>query len=70
MAVATHAIFSGPALDRLDGSALERVIVTDSIPLTAAAAATDKIKVVSVAGILGEAIRRIHTSDSVTSLFG
>ena len=48
---------------------MEEVIVTDSIPLTAEAEATGRFRVLSVASLLGEAIKRIHHSDSVSSLF-
>ncbi len=68
-ACATHAVLSGPALERIENSALTRVVVTDTIPLTEAAAASQKIRVTSVAPLLGEAIKRIHQQDSVSSLF-
>ena len=66
---ATHPVLSGPAVERIRDSALESLIVTDSIPLGEEARKLKKIKVLSVAGILGEAIRRIHNDDSVSSLF-
>lgn len=69
VAVATHAVFSGPAITRIIESPLERVIVTDTIPLRDEGKACSKIRQVSVARLLGEAIRRIHASDSVSSLF-
>ena len=69
MACATHAVFSGPALERIDNSALTHMVVTNTIPLTERAKQSKKIKVLSVAPILGEAIRRIHQEDSVSSLF-
>lgn len=65
---ATHGIFSGPALDRLDKSVLEEVVVTDTIPFDAAKSHY-KIKVLSVASLLAEAIKRIHNEESVSSLF-
>jgi ribose-phosphate pyrophosphokinase len=68
-AAATHAVLSGPAVDRIRTSALEEVVVTDTIPLSPAAKESGKFKVLSVAGLLGEAIKRIHHSDSVSSLF-
>ena len=68
-ACATHAVLSGPAVERIKESVLETLIVTDSIPLREDAASVEKIQVVSVAGILGEAIKRIHDDDSVSSLF-
>ncbi len=69
MAAATHPVLSGPAIERIVDSPLEEVIVTDSIPLTAEAEATGRFRVLSVASLLGEAIKRIHHSDSVSSLF-
>lgn len=68
-AVATHAVLSGPAIQRIEESALAQVIVTDTIPLSEAGRACGKIKVVSVAGVFGEAIRSIHSHDSVSRLF-
>lgn len=68
-AVATHGVLSGPAVQRIDESALERLIVSDSIPLSEGAAASKKIHVVSAARLLGEAVRRIHYGDSVSMLF-
>lgn len=69
VACATHAVLSGPAIDRIEGSTLEEVIVTNSIPLSERGAACGKIKQLSVARLLGEAVKRIHNSDSVSSLF-
>jgi ribose-phosphate pyrophosphokinase len=60
---------SGPALERIIDSPLEEVIVTNTIPLRAEAKETGRFRVLSVAGLLGEAIKRIHHSDSVSSLF-
>ncbi|MCM2353930.1 MAG: ribose-phosphate pyrophosphokinase [Pseudobdellovibrio sp.] len=68
-ALATHAVFSGPAISRLMESPITKVFVTDTIPLSEAAKKCGKIQVISVAGVLGEAIRRIHDHDSVSSLF-
>lgn len=68
-AVATHPVLSGPAISRIEESCLEEVVVTDTIPLSPQARAVQKFTVLSVARLLGEAIRRIHTSDSVSSLF-
>ena len=69
VAVATHGVFSGPAIQRINDSPLSEVVVTDTIPLSAAAKESPKIKQVSIARLLGEAIKRIHSSDSVSSLF-
>jgi len=68
-AAATHAVLSGPAAERIGGSVLDEVVVSDTIPLSAAAIATGKMKVLSVSKLLGEAIKRIHNGDSVSSLF-
>ena len=69
IAVCTHAILSGKAVQKINDSPLESMIVSDTIPLTPEAASCKKIKVLSVAKLLGEAIRRIHTGESVSSLF-
>lgn len=68
-AVCTHPVFSGPAISRIKESRLEKVLVTDTIPLSEAAKNSGKIKVISVAPVLAEAIKRIHYHDSVSSLF-
>ncbi len=68
-ACASHAVLSGPAVKRIADSALSEVIVTNSLPLPEEAKATGKFRVVSIARLLAEAIRRIHNSDSVSSLF-
>jgi len=68
-AVCAHGILSPPAISRIEESVLERVIVSDTIPLREDAKACDKIQVVSIAPLLAEAVRRIHTGDSVSSLF-
>jgi ribose-phosphate pyrophosphokinase len=68
-AAATHAVLSGPAIERIRSSALEEVVVTDTIPLPQKAVESGKFKVLTVARLLGEAIKRIHHSDSVSSLF-
>ncbi len=68
-ACCTHPVLSGPAIKRIEASELERLIVSDSIPLTESAARCERIQVVSSAQILGEAVRRIHNSESVSSLF-
>ena len=68
-AVATHPVLSGPAISRLVESKLEKIWVTDTIPLSEAARNCGKIEVISVAPLLAEAIKRIHGNDSVSSLF-
>ncbi|HWA77799.1 MAG TPA: ribose-phosphate pyrophosphokinase [Polyangiaceae bacterium] len=69
VACATHGVLSGPAVQRIEQSPLEEVVVTNSVPLSEEARACKKIRVLSIARLLGEAIRRIHHSDSVSSLF-
>lgn len=67
---ATHPVFSDPALDRLEASEeLDKIIVTDTIPLTARGKEIDKIKVLSTAELLAKAIHRTFNNDSVSSLF-
>lgn len=68
-ACASHAVLSGPAVTRIKESAITEVVVSNSIPLSEEAKASGKFKVISVARLLAEAIRRIHHSDSVSSLF-
>ena len=69
VAAATHPVLSGPAIERIEASPLESVIVTNTIPLSKAAAASGKFHVLGVGALLGEAIKRIHQGDSVSSLF-
>jgi ribose-phosphate pyrophosphokinase len=69
VACASHGVLSGPAIQRITDSPLTEVVVTDTIPMSAEAKASPKIKQVSIARLLGEAIKRIHSSDSVSSLF-
>ncbi|HXV22035.1 MAG TPA: ribose-phosphate pyrophosphokinase [Desulfuromonadales bacterium] len=68
-ACATHAVLSGPALERINESCLEAVVVTNSIPQDDKAKACPKLRVLSVAELLAEAIRRINGDESVSSLF-
>lgn len=68
-AYCTHPVFSGKAVERLREAPLEEIVVTDTIPLSAEARSCRKFTVLTVAYLLGEAIRRIHSNDSVSSLF-
>jgi ribose-phosphate pyrophosphokinase len=68
-ACCAHAVLSGPAIDRISNSALKSLVVTDTIPLKENAAACDKIIVLSISQLVGEAIIRSYRGDSVTSLF-
>jgi ribose-phosphate pyrophosphokinase len=69
IAAGVHPVLSGPALDRIEASVVEEVIVTDTIPSHEGVAACRKIRQLSVAELLGEAILRIHEAKSVSSLF-
>jgi ribose-phosphate pyrophosphokinase len=69
VACATHGVLSGPAVQRIADSPLKEVVVSNSIPLSPAAKACGKIRTVSTAPLLAEAIRRIDANDSVSSLF-
>lgn len=69
LAYCTHPVLSGPAIDRISGSLLDEVVVTDTIPLSENARACGKIRQLSVAELLAESIRRIANDDSVSSLF-
>lgn len=66
---ATHAVLSGPAMERIASSVLEEVVVTNTIALTPQANANPKIRQLSVAPLIGEAIRRVHTGESISTLF-
>ena len=68
-AFATHPVLSGAAVRRIEESSIDKVIVTNTIPLNEQAAGCDDIVVLSVAELLGEAIRNIHEETSVSSLF-
>ena len=69
LACGVHPVLSGPAIDRIKASVLEEVVVTNSIPLTAEKRAAARLTVLTVAPLLGEAIRRIHDEESVSTLF-
>ncbi|MDJ0762962.1 MAG: ribose-phosphate pyrophosphokinase [Myxococcota bacterium] len=69
IAAASHGILSGPAISRLNASYIEELIVTDTIPISEEKKKNGRITVVTCASLLGEAIKRIHTGDSVSSLF-
>ncbi|MDH4316991.1 MAG: ribose-phosphate pyrophosphokinase [Desulfobulbaceae bacterium] len=68
-ACCSHPVLSGPAIERIENSCLKSLVVTNSIPLRGEAQQCKKIKVLSVSELLGEAIRRIHSEDSVSYLF-
>jgi ribose-phosphate pyrophosphokinase len=67
---ATHPVLCGPAIERLRGAPIEKIIITDTIPISVEkATALGNLEVLSVAQLMGEAIRRIHNNESVSSLF-
>jgi len=68
-AYCTHAVFSGPAIERIRGSHLDEVVITNTIPLSQAAQACSKIRQLSVAPLMAETIARIASGESVMSLF-
>jgi ribose-phosphate pyrophosphokinase len=67
IAAATHGVFSGPAFERLEESGIERIVVTDTIPIRPGAPAN--ISVLPTAGTFADSIRRIFTDDSVSEIF-
>jgi ribose-phosphate pyrophosphokinase len=67
-ACATHGVLSGPAIDRLEKSEIEELVITNTIPMGPKAGCR-KVRVLTVAPLLGEAIKRIHFQDSISSLF-
>jgi ribose-phosphate pyrophosphokinase len=69
VAYCTHAVLSGKAMSNIESSDLDELVVTDTIPLSPAARASKRIRVLSVAEMLAEAMRRVNTEESVSSLF-
>ncbi len=69
LACGVHAVLSGPALERIRNSPIEEVVVTNSVPLAPDKRAAARITMLTVAPLLGEAIRRIHDEESVSTLF-
>ena len=68
-AACTHAVFSGPAVERLENSKIAEVVATDSVPLSESARSLKKIKILSVADLLARGIRSIHEETSISELF-
>ncbi|MDP2240929.1 MAG: ribose-phosphate pyrophosphokinase [Burkholderiales bacterium] len=68
-AYCTHAVLSGKAMERISGSAIDELVVTDTIPLNEEAQKCKRVRVLTVAGLLAETMRRISNEDSVSSLF-
>ena len=69
LAYATHPVLSGAAIERIKASDLDELVVTDTIPLSDEARACERIRVVSIASLLAETMRRISNEESVSSLF-
>jgi ribose-phosphate pyrophosphokinase len=69
IACAVHGVLSGPAIDRIEKSPIDKLIVTNTVPLSPAGQASNKVVVLSVARLLGQAIKSIHEETSVSSLF-
>jgi ribose-phosphate pyrophosphokinase len=69
LAVGIHGVLSGPALDRIEASSLEKVLITNTTPLDEKLRRTPKLEALSVSPLLGKAIRSIHENSSVSSLF-
>jgi ribose-phosphate pyrophosphokinase len=69
IACAVHGVLSGPAIERIEKSPIDKLIVTNTIPLSAAGVGCGKVVVLSVARLLGQAIKSIHEETSVSSLF-
>lgn len=69
VAYCTHPVLSGPAIDRLNTSELDQLVVTDTIPLNDAAKACSKIRAISLAGVLAESIRRVSNEESISAMF-
>ncbi len=69
LAVATHGVFSGNAIQRIEAAPIDQIFVTDTIPASAAAAASSKVEITPVAELFARAISRIHDGRSVSSLF-
>lgn len=68
-AYTTHPVLSGPAIERLEGAPLTELVVTDTIRLSEAAARSKKVRVLSVASLVAEAVKRVHTGESISTLF-
>ena len=69
VAYCTHPVLSGPAVERISASALDELVVTDTIPLSDEAAACERIRQLTVAGLIGESINRISSGQSLSSMF-
>ncbi len=68
-AYATHAVLSGKAIDNINGSSLDRLVVTNTIPLSKEAQECDRIEILDLAPLMGESIRRVNTEESISTMF-
>ena len=69
VAYCTHPVLSGPAIDRLKNSVLDELVVTDTIPLSADARASGRVRQLTIAGLLAESIRRVNNEESISAMF-
>jgi ribose-phosphate pyrophosphokinase len=69
IAGATHGVFAEPSIARIQDSPIDELFVTDTVPLSAAAAGLKNLKVLTVAPLIGEAMRRIHSNESISMMF-
>ena len=69
VAYCTHPVLSGRAFDNLKGSALDELVVTDSIPIPAAIMETGRVRIITIAELLGEAVRRVSNEESISAMF-
>jgi len=69
VAYCTHPVLSGPAIDNIKNSALDELVVTDTIPLSEAAKSCGKIRQLTLSGLLAESIRRVNNEESISAMF-
>lgn len=69
VAYCTHPVLSGPAVDNIRSSVLDEIVVTDTIPLSTEAKACERIRVLTISGLLAEAIRRVNNEESISAMF-
>jgi len=69
VAYCTHPVLSGPAIDRLKNSAIDELVVTDTIPLSTAAQKSGRVRQLTIAGLLAESIRRVNNEESISAMF-
>jgi len=69
VAYCTHPVLSGPAVERLASAELDELVVTDTIPLSEAAKSIGRIRQLTIAGLLAEAVRRVNNEESISAMF-